>query len=88
MDKLNAEHFTWSRWRAGSPADFAVVCKTEALVSVKNKLKKHAVGYTDGESLRCRPKADHKAVMFWKDGIYFWFHLTNTEFDVIFGPIV
>jgi hypothetical protein len=83
--KLNSSHFTWSRWRAGSPADFAVSCRTDDLVKIRDRLKAHAVGYCHAEGLLCRPKIDHKAVMFWKDGHHFWFHLRNKEFSLIFG---
>lgn len=47
-------------------------------------LKEHAVGYCQGDSVICRPKANTKAVMFFVNEKHFWFHLSNYEFSIIF----
>ena len=83
MEYLGEHLFNWSRWRSGSPADLSLACRTEILVLNKRFIRKYAVGYCDAERLVCRPKVNHKAVMFFKDGFHFWFHLTNKEFYVI-----
>jgi hypothetical protein len=85
MTKIDPTQFTWSRWRAGSPVDFLVECRSAALVGARGFLRDHTVGYCDAEQLTCRPKIGHKAVMFWKDGRHFWFHLTNREFHLIYN---
>lgn len=77
--------FVWSRWRAGSPLVFGILCKENNLIIGKNKLRNHAFGWCHGENLICRPKKGNKGVMFLFDGIYFWFHLTNFEFESIFN---
>ena len=80
IEKIDPQLFTWSRWRKGSPADLLVMARKNSIIENKTRLKKYAVGYCDGESLLCRPKIDHKAIMFFKDGKHFWFHVTNEEF--------
>ena len=54
------------------------------IIANKNILKQYAIGYCDGENLGCRPKENEKAIMFLKDDIYFWFHLRNKEFEIIY----
>jgi len=65
---------------------FGIPCRTLSLTSESSKktLQQYAVGWCPGEVLSCRPKTDHVAVMFFKDDIYFWFHLRNEEFEIIF----
>lgn len=84
--KLQSSLFTWLEWRNGSPADFLVPCREEALVGARYRLRSKAVGYCDAENLSCRPKRDCKAVMFEiEPEKLFWFHLTNREFNKIFN---
>jgi hypothetical protein len=82
--KIDSTLFDWLGWRSGSPVDFLVPCRSEALVGIRKQLQDHAVGWCRGENLQCRPKVGHKAVMFFKDGTQFWFHVTNEEFEAIF----
>lgn len=85
VERMDPSYFDWLHWREGSPADFLVQCRTDELLAIRKKLKEHAVGWCPAERLLCRPKIDHKAVMFFKDGHHFWFHLTNKEFGGIFN---
>lgn len=82
---LQSSHFNWSYWRSGSPMDFLILCREPELISIRKELKRYAIGYCNGENVPCRPKFNNKAVMFFKDGRHFWFHLTNREFEVIFN---
>ncbi len=82
---LDEQLFTWSRWRAGTPVDLGLIASESILISNRLILVDHTVGYCNGEGLVCRPKNEHKAVMFFKDGVHFWFHLTNKEFEAIYG---
>jgi hypothetical protein len=85
IQKLPEDSFCWIRWRESDiPHFFNIACRTYDLVRSKELLRTFAIGYTDAETLRCRPKVNHKAVMFLKDDTFFWFHLTNNEFDKIF----
>lgn len=55
------------------------------IIDNKIKIKDMAVGFTEGRRLCVRPKEDCIAVMFFvKDG-HFWTHLTNKEFNEVFG---
>lgn len=83
MKKLDSTHFTWSKWRAGSIHDLGVPCRYFAITTEPGKsiLQKHIVGYCPGEELMCRPKLDHTALMCFKDGEHFWFHIRNKEFN-------
>lgn len=84
IERIDPQLFTWSRWRAGTPADLGIVARKKVLISNKERLKQYSVGYCNGENLVCRPKAETKAVMFFKDGIHFWFHFKNEEFREIY----
>jgi hypothetical protein len=43
------------------------------------------MGYCQADSSLCRPKENCFAVMFLKDDIFSWCHLTKNEFTIIFG---
>ena len=51
---------------------------------MRNVLRKYAVGYINSENLRCRSKHNCYAVMFFKDNVFSWCHLTNKEFQKVF----
>lgn len=82
--RMQPELFDWLHWREGSPADLFVICREPNLIEMRKVLQKHAVGWCRAENLTCRPKVNHKAVMFFKGEHHFWFHLTNKEFGAIF----
>jgi hypothetical protein len=65
--------------------DFHIPCRRPSLIALGAQLRKYAVGYCDGASVSCRPKTGNKAVMFYKDGRHFWFHMTNYEFEEVFN---
>jgi len=81
ISKINSSLFEWTIWRSGSPLDlFGCQLREYNLNKMKSIFSKYAIGYCDGENLSCRPKKNHKAVMFFKDETYYWFHFTNEEF--------
>jgi hypothetical protein len=85
MEKLDCGYFEWTLWREGSPLDLFLVCREIELIRMRKTIMRHAVGWCNAEHLLCRPKTKHKAVMFFKGGRHFWFHLTNSEFERIFS---
>lgn len=89
LQKLDSTLFDWLTWRAASFFDLQVYCRYEDITSGRGKhiLRKYAVGWCNGESLICRPKVEHKALMCFKDGKHFWFHLRNKEFAEVFGEV-
>ncbi len=85
INKMNGANFGWQEWRAGNPTDiFNVLCREKQLIDNKETIKKYAVGYCKGEELLCRPKKETFGIMFLKEDIHFWFHLTKKEFYKIF----
>ena len=90
LEKLPPELFDWQLWRAGNPGDLMLECRTSELVANRGRriLMEHAIGYCDASRLSCRAKEDHVALMVFKNGIHFWFHLRLEEFKIIFGGMV
>jgi MoaA/NifB/PqqE/SkfB family radical SAM enzyme len=86
IPKMDSTEFTFNKWRAGSIKDFNIPCRWSEIISGKGKnvLKEYAVGWCYGENLMCRPKENEIATMFYKDGVYFWFHLRANEFYEVF----
>ena len=84
IEKLPIDSFDWLRWRRGNPVEiFGIQIRQDSLPIVK--IRKYAVGYGDAERLLCRPKVNHKAVMFLVNNEYSWFHLRNEEFYKCFN---
>lgn len=86
IKKLDSSLFDWQKWRQCDFADLAIVCRFYNITSeiTINTLRKYTYGYCDGENLLCRPKLHNKAIMLHKNGVDFWFHVKNDEFDIIF----
>jgi hypothetical protein len=85
IPKINPLLFDWVMWRNGSPIDlFGMPLRDYSLYTIAPLIKKYAIGYCEAESLQCRPKLNHKAVMFDVGCEYYWFHLTDREFSAIF----
>lgn len=87
LQKLDSSLFDWLTWRAYSIKTLGVFARYSDITSPMGKriLRKYAIGWCDGGSLLCRPKADQVGVMFFKDGEQFWFHLRKKEFKEVFG---
>jgi len=84
LEKMHGVSFTASRWRAGCLADLGLVFKDYVIIANAGVVRRYAIGWCEGEALVCRPKEDHVAVMFEKDGVWFWNHLRKNEFQFIF----
>jgi hypothetical protein len=85
LDYWDSSLFDWLTWRSGTPLDLGIArCRYDYIIRKKETIKKYAIGYCNGESSICRPKNNHKAVMFYKDDTHFWFHLTDKEFEEVF----
>jgi len=86
LRRMDATQFDWLTWRAGSIWDMLSIPQREYhLTKNKATLVKYAVGWCPAEELICRPKTDCMAVMFHFNGVDFWTHLTNKEFNTIFA---
>lgn len=84
MREMPSEYFDWSTWRAGSVHEFVMLCWEPHLLAAADTLRRYAVGWSRGDDLLCRPKGGQTAIMCFKDGRHFWFHLRNREFEEIF----
>lgn len=84
--ELDSGLFDWLSWKNGDPSDLIGYrhCRTSDLIRYRAILREHAVGYCEGNSTLCRPKEGTIAVMYFIEDRYFWFHLSNKEFAVIF----
>ena len=86
LQKINPGNFTWQLWRGGTLLDLGVKVNIKEFIIVKkNLLRKYGIGYCDGCSLSCRPKNGYYAVMFQRGSLQFWTHLTEVEFEKVFG---
>jgi len=90
VNRMNPEQFTWQRWRADNITSLGLLCREWCLISNRGIriLREYGVGYCKAESLRCRPKENCTAVMFFFNGHHFWTHLTNKEFNIAFGDLI
>ena len=86
LPKIDSSYFTWLEWRAYSIQELGVFCRYADITSARGKaiLRKYAVGLCRGENLICRPKVEQMALMCFKDGEHFWFHLRKKEFEEVF----
>lgn len=86
IEQLPSFEFSFERWNAGTYLDLGFYNGHFDIRTPvgQNIIRKHAIGYCPGESLEVRPKLDCTAVMYFIDGICFWSHLTNQEFNMIF----
>lgn len=89
LPRLDSSYFTWLGWRAYSIKELGVFCRYADLTSARGKsiLRKYAIGWCKGESLMCRPKTNQIALMCFKGGEEFWFHLRKREFEEVFLDI-
>jgi len=86
LPRLPRDSFSWSRWRRfGLFAALGRACRTGDIVRSSEELRRHAVGWLEGEKLPCRPKENTVAVMWLEDGYFTWCHLSNLEFFSVFG---
>ena len=86
VEKINSGYFDWQLWRGGCLFDLGVIeNKEDCIIANKCLLREYAVGYCNGESVPCRPKVNTYAVMFQKDDLLFWTHMTINEFERVFA---
>ena len=86
IQRINPSNFTWQLWRGGTLLDLGVFVNVKEFILAKDAvLRKYAIGYCRGCALLCRPKNDCYGVMFQKEGLQFWTHLSIEEFEQIFG---
>ena len=86
--RLPAVQFTFSLWRAGSLNELGIRHREGTIYVNRFRIKKMAVGYTEGYRLSVRPKSEFIAVMFHDTKLeHFWTHLTYKEFLLCFPDL-
>lgn len=88
LPQLSPLNFTYRSWEAGAfHKELGIELRYDKLNQehVRRLFKEHALGWCPAEKLTVRPKVDHVALMLEVDGQRGWFHLTNKEFNLIFG---
>lgn len=84
MDSLNPQQFTWSRWRRCYPYElFGFRWRKHLIMKNRKMLLECIEGYCKGESLYCRRKENHYAIMFFVNGEYCWCHVRAEEFKCL-----
>ena len=83
MQKISGSEFIFEKWKSGSYVDLGL-CNHLEILHKKEIIRKYAIGYCDSKHNPVRQKLNHKCVMFFNNGISFWSHLTNKEFEEIF----
>lgn len=88
IEKLPADSFTWSRWRAFNLFnELGIAARYPDIVRFSSIIRFYAVGFNHSSKILCRPKSDCYAVMFLKDGNFSWCHLREEEFNETFRRI-
>jgi hypothetical protein len=87
IPNIGSCHFTYELWKGFSSQTFEISIKYFDIVSPRGKriLRQYAVGWCNAQNVPCRPKVNEFAVMFYKEGEHFWFHLRKNEFQEVFG---
>lgn len=90
IEELPSYEFTFEKWGAGSYSNLGLSNGHYDIDSLNGKIliRKYAIGYCHGKKLMIRPKPDCVGVMFYKDDLTFWTHLTLVEFNNIFGIVL
>ena len=90
IERLDSSLFEFSNWHSGHPLELLGYPNEHLRYDnitegeIKSAIKKYAIGYCEGHSLKVRPKTDSVAIMCQKDDSTFWFHMRNNEFVKIF----
>lgn len=88
VEHLNESNFDWLTWRSGSIFELlSIPHNMKCLVMNKAIIQRYAIGYCRADTIPCRPKNDHIAVMFNTEGNVWWAHLTRQEFTAIFPEV-
>jgi hypothetical protein len=85
---MESSLFDWMTWRSGNISDIVRgPTREEILLDNVTEIIRYAIGWCPAEMIPCRPKTNYIAVMFYKDDVLFWTHLTKQEFIKIFVNI-
>lgn len=86
LEKMDSSQFNYRLWEAGTIYEIIEApCRYKYITKGlgKQQLKKYAIGWCNAEGLLFKPKQDEVAIMCFKEGRHFWFHIRRKEFDKI-----
>jgi len=88
IERFPAFEFTFDKWSAGSLYNLGIDGHKHLMFRYAMRyIRQYAIGYCHVEYIQVRPKLDCVAVMFFKDEVQFWTHLTFSEFRRIFPEV-
>jgi MoaA/NifB/PqqE/SkfB family radical SAM enzyme len=87
IPRLSSSLFDWQTWRLGAEfiTVFGAKLRWHYMSVMADAMRAAAIGWCDGSSVPCRPKADHAAVMFRINESEGWCHLRWSEFHKVFS---
>ncbi len=89
LPQMDSSLFDWLSWRGGSDilAELGIPCRYDELTATGAIVTLHraAVGWCDGASVLCRPKASSVAVMYQHGERRGWMHMRKNEFWRVFA---
>lgn len=84
LDKLDPKEFKYRNhelnWWSVFGLSFSESIELDKLIE---KVNKYAVGYCDGSAVEFRPRENSYAVMFELYGERFWFHIEESENEIM-----
>ncbi len=87
IPRLHGTSFDWLTWCGGSLNRLGVQYNSCHIEAMRHEIRKYAVGWCEGDGVLCRPKAGQVAVMFLKDGEFWWTHIRRNEFEIVFCDV-
>jgi len=91
LDKIPSVRFTYESWRNSTLLDaFGIRSRIYDITIPRNQstLREHAIGWNFGSKVPFRPKPNTRAVMFFNADGFFWNHLEEEEFNIVFNKCI
>ena len=79
LERMHETSFNFENWNAGSLSLLNIPMRENCILNNLEIIKRYSIGFLEGDMTMCRPKPNTIAIMFLKDGIYFWTHFTIKE---------
>lgn len=89
IEHYNEQSFDWLTWRNGSILEiFKIPHRTPLIITNRDLIRHHAIGWCNAINIPCRPKTGFIAVMFNTGELQnWWTHLTIKEFETCFPEL-
>jgi len=88
IEHFQGQSFDWLLWRAGNLTEMLnLKTREDVIISNKNTIRKHAIGWCRSENLICRQKVGEVGVMFLTGERQWWTHFRLKEFLTCFPEL-